>query len=652
MPPKRKNTDNAAAMDRPEKKTKAPKKGAKAAPEVYTAQQKAAIQQFISFTQLDKSTAVRALKSHGWDAQNAVNATINTVDDERLSSGNTATSSDSTASSIETYTVKGAFQPRSVPHLVEGLDCLQTEQHRVQAEHLSRVLHSSLSLTNVTNAPESQFALARHVRYSSLGTDSVILQHPRSITAPLPTTSLPQTTLEDLLELLHTTTVPPLRTSVSDHHLGSEPTVSLRGGSGIDVDSESHSNDYSERDISGRRSPQVSDTAGRAAFRAFEIHLFKCVGPMDHASYVQSCQQETRRYKSLGIPQMWPRIEQAYLPITVGVHYNMFLQRLSPPTRILFAKLFGLLPLGHHTKVSDNFSNQLKLGRLAFFHRLGPDGRAEFCNIIIERMNLVTGAEELPVLSDATSSPIDTVHLFVTAKLYYSTSNSGGSQGSSAMKTNLNKLFDRYQEAGAPDKDIVGVEGTMRYFDDTGVDAEGLDALAALEIVQAPTMGEMSRDGFVKGWMERHCDTIDRQKSYLKILKSELSGNKDVFTRVYKYTFTIAKTADQRAVPLEMATVYWELLFSSPLSAVQWSSPNTPWLTWWTEFLNTSWKKSVNKDMWNETLKFAQLSLEDETMGFWNEESSWPSVIDDFVEFVKKEKRGDTGEQPMDEDYY
>ncbi|KAI4652349.1 hypothetical protein J4E85_003265 [Alternaria conjuncta] len=74
MPPKRKNTDNAAAMDRPEKKTKAPKKGAKAAPEVYTAQQKAAIQQFISFTQLDKSTAVRALKSHGWDAQNAVNA--------------------------------------------------------------------------------------------------------------------------------------------------------------------------------------------------------------------------------------------------------------------------------------------------------------------------------------------------------------------------------------------------------------------------------------------------------------------------------------------------------------------------------------------------------------------------------------------------
>jgi DCN1-like protein 1/2 len=86
---------------------------------------------------------------------------------------------------------------------------------------------------------------------------------------------------------------------------------------------------------------------------------------------------------------------------------------------------------------------------------------------------------------------------------YYSSSNSAGPQTSAATRTNLNKLFDRYQEAGAPDKDVVGVEGTMRYFQETGVDAEDLEALAALEIVQAPTMGEMSRDGFIKGWSER-----------------------------------------------------------------------------------------------------------------------------------------------------
>ena len=130
-----------------------------------------------------------------------------------------------------------------------------------------------------------------------------------------------------------------------------------------------------------------------------------------------------------------------------------------------------------------------------------------------------------------------------------------------------------------------------------------------------------------------------------------MPGSKDLFTRVYKYTFTVAKTSGQKAVALDAAIAYWELLFSSPLSAVKWNSPNTPWLSWWTEFLTSSWKKSVNKDMWNETLKFAQLTLADEALGFWNEESSWPSVIDEFVHWVKNEKRGGNKEEMVEEEY-
>ncbi|KAF1837773.1 hypothetical protein BDW02DRAFT_490615 [Decorospora gaudefroyi] len=77
MPPKRKTGEAAETMERSEKKTKTTKKSKKAEPaveEVYSTQQKNAISQFISFTQLDRNTAVRALKSHGWDAQSAVNA--------------------------------------------------------------------------------------------------------------------------------------------------------------------------------------------------------------------------------------------------------------------------------------------------------------------------------------------------------------------------------------------------------------------------------------------------------------------------------------------------------------------------------------------------------------------------------------------------
>jgi len=232
---------------------------------------------------------------------------------------------------------------------------------------------------------------------------------------------------------------------------------------------------------------------------------------------------------------------------------------------------------------------------------------------------------------------------------YYS-GGGGASTAASGTKSTLNKLFDQYRDA-TTSADAVGVDGTMKYLSDIDVDVEGLETLATLEVVQAPTMGEMGREGFVNGWQERSCDTVAKQKAYLKTVKKDLPNNKELFTRVYKYTFIVARSPGQKSVGLEIATAYWELLFSSDLSPVKWNSPNTPWLSWWTEFLTSSWKKSVNKDMWNETLKFAQLTLSDEDMTFWNEESSWPSVIDEFVEWVKKEKRGGAKEEAMDEEY-
>ncbi|KAF2646361.1 defective in cullin neddylation protein 1 [Massarina eburnea CBS 473.64] len=225
-----------------------------------------------------------------------------------------------------------------------------------------------------------------------------------------------------------------------------------------------------------------------------------------------------------------------------------------------------------------------------------------------------------------------------------------GNQSSSATKANLTKLFDTYREDVANEPDSVGPDGTMKYFETLGLNVEGLDVLVVSEIIQAPTMGEMSREGFIEGWTNAGCDTIAKQKAHIGSLAQSISTDRELFTKVYKYTFTLGKTASQKSVPLDVAVTYWELLFTSPLAAVHWSTQTSPWITWWSEFLNSQWKKSVNRDMWNETLKFAQLTLEDEAISFWNEESSWPSVIDDFVEWVKKEKRGDE-QEPQEMEY-
>jgi DCN1-like protein 1/2 len=85
-----------------------------------------------------------------------------------------------------------------------------------------------------------------------------------------------------------------------------------------------------------------------------------------------------------------------------------------------------------------------------------------------------------------------------------------------------------------------------------------------------------------------------------------------------------------------VALVYWEMVFSPPGMAWRSASSGTDWFGEWKKFLGEKWKRSVNKDMWNQTLEFALKSMEDETLGFWSEEAAWPGVIDEFVVWCRE----------------
>ena len=88
----------------------------------------------------------------------------------------------------------------------------------------------------------------------------------------------------------------------------------------------------------------------------------------------------------------------------------------------------------------------------------------------------------------------------------YFASGGGGSAASPAGKSTLNKLFDSFRDDAENEPDAVGPEGSMEYLEKLGVDPEGLEVLAVLETIQAPTMGEMSRTGFVDGWLAAKYD--------------------------------------------------------------------------------------------------------------------------------------------------
>lgn len=64
----------------------------------------------------------------------------------------------------------------------------------------------------------------------------------------------------------------------------------------------------------------------------------------------------------------------------------------------------------------------------------------------------------------------------------------------------MGKCADYYFEPDSQDVDVIGVDGTMRYLGDLGVKLDDVVVLAILTELSAPTMGELTRDGFVGGW--------------------------------------------------------------------------------------------------------------------------------------------------------
>lgn len=181
---------------------------------------------------------------------------------------------------------------------------------------------------------------------------------------------------------------------------------------------------------------------------------------------------------------------------------------------------------------------------------------------------------------------------------------------------------------------------------DLDVSLEDIGALVVSELVSSPALGKITREGFVDGFASVNADTVPKMRNIVQQRRSELSTNKNLFKNVYNHTFILPLSGSQKALGLETAEELWKTLFSP--DGFEWRTRSTDWLAWWLEFLTSKWNKAVNKDLWKQTLNFAEHTLKDESLSFWTEESSWPSVIDEFVGWVKMEKRQGGGNDAME----
>ena len=175
----------------------------------------------------------------------------------------------------------------------------------------------------------------------------------------------------------------------------------------------------------------------------------------------------------------------------------------------------------------------------------------------------------------------------------------------------------------------------MSYLQDIGVSLEETALLAVLTQVQSPTMGELARNEFTSGWEAKSADTLEKQKNHAVLFRQSLKTDPKFFEEVYRHTFVLAKQPSQKSVALGDAPTYWRLLYSP--NGLNWESSGFNWLEAYITYLEETWKKSISKDLWNQTLLFARKTLSDPTFSWWDEaESAWPSVLDEFVKYAKE----------------
>ncbi|TPX63594.1 hypothetical protein SpCBS45565_g06493 [Spizellomyces sp. 'palustris'] len=195
-----------------------------------------------------------------------------------------------------------------------------------------------------------------------------------------------------------------------------------------------------------------------------------------------------------------------------------------------------------------------------------------------------------------------------------------GRSWTGADQRKLSALFDKYKD---PDEDAILVDGTESLCNDLEVDPTDVVTLVLAWHLQSPRMCDFRRKGWMEGWTNLGCDTIEKMREVIPSLREELK-DPSKFRDVYNYTFNFARAENQKSLGLDTAIAFWELLLKDKFKH----------LDLWVEFLREKHGKAISKDTWNLLLEFIRTS--DENFSNHDTDSAWPVLIDSFVEYARE----------------
>lgn len=164
----------------------------------------------------------------------------------------------------------------------------------------------------------------------------------------------------------------------------------------------------------------------------------------------------------------------------------------------------------------------------------------------------------------------------------------------------------------------------MSLIQDLGLDPEDVAVFILVWKFKVKTQYQISKDEWNSAFSDYKIDSLNTLKTKLAQWKQDIK-DASIYKQFYTYVFDYTKAKEARSIPCEIAVPTWRIIFSGRYSLLE----N------WLDFIENKYKKAITKDTWNQFLDFSR-TISTDFSNYDADSGAWPSVIDEFVETIKK----------------
>ena len=192
------------------------------------------------------------------------------------------------------------------------------------------------------------------------------------------------------------------------------------------------------------------------------------------------------------------------------------------------------------------------------------------------------------------------------------------------------ELFSFYATYAERASDQVTPDGIERLSTDLGIDPLDVIWLVIACHCEAKTMGNFTREEWLRGMRSLDCVSLSDLKESLPPLRETVRSNADELKRVYLFAFQFALDHGARNISLDTAIARWPLLL--PLTG--WSL-SSEWLRYVQSDSVVSKSRAISRDAWTLLLAFAKAVPNRDALTCYDRDGgAWPVLIDEFFDFL------------------